>query len=454
MDADLAARKFSAIAILDRLHVPVTAIGDAIGQLHAQIRQADDAAHRERQKHGASDPSSASPDDELTLSVGGVECHVSRKHMTEGDSVEGTLLAALFSGCWDGRLRKDDKQRIFVDVCPEAFKAIHKAILDAVTLRSAGRAASVGHLLHEATKRDYRGLHDFWVKLLLSPLDKAASDAPPTADGEPNISAESLPAHSGSLVSAVEAIVRAANTETARLEGQLEAAKRRYTNLDNEIKAVTPFLAPLSGEDPIRSVRVCGHAIATTQSTVDEMNDKLNNRFDMWPRPVEVVQPDHIGRMVDHYRRKRLGASAADMAVVLTMASETEQVAFNINAAMYGVETDIVISDTSGDGLTQRMFVRLPSGVFHQVVQHGSGPKPTRGQRVKYDFIQWRDDFDGQDKIGEDRGRVLCVSGFAEWWQEVVTDMRVGEVRRVIKPGRLSSTGKDLYIEYRLLAIL
>ncbi|CEM16842.1 unnamed protein product [Vitrella brassicaformis CCMP3155] len=444
MDADLAARKFSAIAILDRLHVPVTAISDAIGHLHGQIRQADHDAQRERQKHGASDPSRASPDDELTLSVGGVEWHVSRKHLTEGDGVEGTLLAALFSGCWDGRLRKDDKQRIFVDVCPEAFKAIHKAILDAVTLRSAGKTASVGHLLDEATKRDHRGLHDFWVKLLLSPLDKAASDAPPRADGEPTIAAESLPAHSESLVSAVEAIVRAANTETARLEGQLEAAKRRDTNLDNEIKAVTPFLAPLSGDDPIRSVRVCGHAIATTQSTVDEMNDKLKNRFDMWPRPVEVVQPDHIGRMVDHYRRKRLGASAADTAVVLTMASETEQAAFGINAAMYGVETDIVISDTSGDGFTQ-----MPSGVRYKIVQQGSGPKPTRNQTVKYDYIHWRDGFDGQDKIGEDRGREVRVSDRAEWAREVVTDMRVGEVRRCIV-----RVGKELYIEYRLLAIL
>ncbi|CEM16832.1 unnamed protein product [Vitrella brassicaformis CCMP3155] len=373
MDGD-----FSVPAMQLQLQGPLTAISDAIGNPHGQIRQADDDAHRERQKHGASDPSSASPDDELMLSVGGVEWHVSRKHLTEGDGVEGTLLAALFSGCWDGRLRKDDKQRVFVDVCPEAFKAIHKAILDAVTLRSAGKTVSVGHLLGEATKRDYRGSHDFWVKLLLSPLDKAASDAPPRADGEPSISATDSPAESDDTVKTVEAIVKAFAAERARLKGLLASARRRYTNLDNEIKAVTPFLAPLSGEDPIRSVRVCGHAIATTQSTVDEMNDKLKHRFDMWPRPVEVVQPDHIGHMVDHYRRKRLGASAADMAASLTMASATEQAALNINAAMYGVETDIVISDTSGD-----VFTQMPSRVRYKIVQQGGGPKPTRDQRIK-----------------------------------------------------------------------
>jgi len=100
------------------------------------------------------------------------------------------------------------------------------------------------------------------------------------------------------------------------------------------------------------------------------------------------------------------------------------------------------------------VFTRSPSGVFYQVVQHGSGPKPTSDQRVRYDYMGWRDDFDGQDATGEGRGLVLCVSGQPEWWQEVFTDMRVGEVRRVIAPARLTYTGKEAYLEYRLVAIL
>ena len=52
---------------------------------------------------------------------------------------------------------------------------------------------------------------------------------------------------------------------------------------------------------------------------------------------MEVVDPDHIGRMVDYHRRKRLGASPADMAAVLTMAGETDQAPFDVNAAMYGI---------------------------------------------------------------------------------------------------------------------
>ena len=100
------------------------------------------------------------------------------------------------------------------------------------------------------------------------------------------------------------------------------------------------------------------------------------------------------------------------------------------------------------------MFTETQSGIRYQVVRPGSGPKPTGDQRVKYDFIQWRDDFDGQDKRYDHRGLVSRVSSKREWCQEVLTDMRVGEVRRVILPGRLSKIGKDAYIEIRLLAIL
>ncbi|CEM05775.1 unnamed protein product [Vitrella brassicaformis CCMP3155] len=433
-----------------QLQGPLTAISDAISQLHAQIRQADEDAQQERQTHGASDPSAASPDDVLMLNVGGSEWRVKRQHMTQGEGVEGTLLAALFSGCWDGRLVRDDKQRVFIDICPEAFKTIHTAILNAATLRQAGKAASAVTLLEDASQRDYTGRHGFWTELLLSPLDKAASAAPPSGVTEPRLSATDSPAAMGDAVKTLEAIMKSFTKEKARLEGLLQAAQGRRDNLDKEIQAVSPFLLPLSGGDAIRSVDVCGQVISTTQSTLDEMGDELRNRFDMWPRPVEVVQPDHIGRMVDHYRRKRLGASAADMAAVLKMANSTEQAAFDVNTAMYSVKTDKVISDTSGDEFTQ-----MPSGVRFRVVRPGSGPKPTRDQRVKVDYIEWRDDFDGRDEICDLRGQVFPVSVGVEWFPETVTDMRVGEVRRVILPARFSyDRMKALFGEYRLVEIL
>ncbi|CEM05779.1 unnamed protein product [Vitrella brassicaformis CCMP3155] len=112
----------------------------------------------------------------------------------------------------------------------------------------------------------------------------------------------------------------------------------------------------------------------------------------------------------------------------------------------------------SGQGGGADVFFRLPSGVFYQVVRQGSGPKPTRDQTVKYDLIEWRDDFDGQRKKYDLGGLEGRVSWQQEWLQEVFTDMRVGEVRRVLVPfNRLSSRGTlslVRYIQYSLVAIL
>ncbi|CEM32330.1 unnamed protein product [Vitrella brassicaformis CCMP3155] len=439
-----------------QLQGPLMAISDAISQLHAQIRQADEDAQQERQKHGASDPSAASPDDVLILNIGGDDrWRVKRQHMTQGEGVEGTLLATLFSGCWDGRLSKDDKQRVFIDMSPSAFETIHTAILDAETMRSAGKAASVATLLEETSQRDCTGPHGFWIKLLLSPLDKAASEATSSGVTEPQPAATNSPAASDDAVkplqARVEAIMKAFAKEKARLEAQLRAANKRRDNLDKEIQAVSPFLLPLSGDDdPIRSVDVCGHVITTTQSTVDEMSDELRNRFDRWPRPVEVVQPDHIGRMVDYYRRKRLGASAADMAAVLKMDKPTKQSAFDINAAMYGVvNTDTPTThgaqQTSGDG-----FIEMPSGNRYRIVTEGTGGVPTANDRIKYDYIAWRDGFDGREKSIDSRGRVGRVSDAAEWWREAMLSMREGETRQTIRPAKYHY---GRYVELRLISI-
>ncbi|CEM16821.1 unnamed protein product [Vitrella brassicaformis CCMP3155] len=471
MQAELSAQKFSVISILNQLHVPTTKASDAVESLHKQIKQADDDAQQERQKHGASDPSKSSPDDVLLLKVGGYELSVKRQRLTQGGGVEGTLLATLFGGSWDGRFVKltdrDKKERMFVDMDSAALKVIHNAILDARTIRSATHRtadtqASISHLLEDARRRNFTGLHDFWIKKMLSPIDSAAAGT--TGDvTNPRLSANDTPNELSDFVKAADAFVKAFAAEKARLEGELAAAKRRYENLGNEIKALTPFLAPLNGEDPIRSVKVCGESIATTQSTVDEMSDKLRNRFDMWSRPVEDVQPEHVSRMVDHYRRKRLGASAADMAAVLTMASATEQHAFDANAFMYGLTDESPKASKAhqtfgGLGQVPSMqqrrfgFAQMSNGVQYKIVQQGSGPKPTRDQRIKYDIVDWRDDFDGQDKICEDRGREYHVSSAVEWWQELFTDMRVGEVRRCIVPATPAGRN-ELYIEYKLVSI-
>jgi len=173
--------------------------------------------------------SAASADDLLLLNVRGTHVSVRRKHLT---SIEGSLLALLFGGQWDGRLVRDEDSRVFIDMDGEAFKAIHRAILDAETLRRAGKAASVGHLLDDAARGSP---DDFWIRLMTAPIDKGPAETK-EAFVEPQLSATGIPAELGELGKTVDAFVKAYAAEKARLEGQLEAAKRQYERLETEIK--------------------------------------------------------------------------------------------------------------------------------------------------------------------------------------------------------------------------
>ncbi|CEM16830.1 unnamed protein product [Vitrella brassicaformis CCMP3155] len=401
--------------------------------------------------HGASDGSAASGDDLLLLNVGGSVCCVRRKHLT---SSKGSLLAVLLGGRWDGRLGRDADNRIFIDVCPRAFEAMLEDLL--------GGEDSVDHLVDDAKKRNYQGLHDFWTALLLSPIDKSPTDASaatPKNSKEPTLPSQGVLPELRGVVAEVEKFIKTFTAKKKELDRDRAAKKAVYDQAMIEIKAVTPFLAPLSGGDPIRSVDVCGMFVSTVQYTLDQMGDiGLRNRFDMWPSPVEDVPVDHVRRLVDYYRRKRHAASLTDTQLLigegvkapLQLDGVAKQESFNKTAAMYGIDTH---SSPHGQGSGGDVFIRLPSGAHFRVVQQGSGPKPTRNQCVWYDYIHWRDDFDGRDKKGENRGWEGRVSDREKWWQEVFTDMRVGEVRRVILPATLAFWG-GAYREYSLKAIL
>jgi len=141
---DEATGRYSEYKAVNEFHKQVARAGEQLRNLRESIKKTEKDIHEAREKHGASDPSPSSPDDVLLLNVGGAEMSVKRKHMTEGVGVEGTLLAALFAGCWDSRFIKiNDNGKttkeapIFVDIDPGAFKFIHRAILDAETIWSA-----------------------------------------------------------------------------------------------------------------------------------------------------------------------------------------------------------------------------------------------------------------------------------------------------------------------------
>mmetsp|Transcript_44243 Transcript_44243/g.125158 ORF Transcript_44243/g.125158 Transcript_44243/m.125158 type:complete len:454 (-) Transcript_44243:460-1821(-) len=392
-------------------------------------------------QHGASDGSAASGDDLLLLNVGGSVCCVRRKHLT---SSKGSLLAVLLGGRWDGRLIRDAENRVFIDVCPRAFEAMLEGLLE-------GGKDALDRLMDEAKTRNYQGAHDFWTAVLLSPIDKPSTDASSAAQGhseEPTVTSHGLPAELRGVVAEVESFVKTFVAKKNDLDSERAAKKAAYDQTMMEITAVKPFLAPLSGGDAIRSVDVCGQTVSTTQSTLDVMGDiALTNRFNLWPAPIEDVPVDHIRRLVDHYRRKRLGASTEDIDAPLKIGKNAEQAAFDINAAMYGVKTD---TPTATDDGFLTSYHTPGCEVRYKVVREGFGRTPTLEQIAITDRVTWRDGFEGNVKDTECRKHMARVSqpGLG-YLRDALLSMREGEVRRFI----CQEDGDVYYDEVSLLQV-
>ncbi|CEM38801.1 unnamed protein product [Vitrella brassicaformis CCMP3155] len=115
--------------------------------------------------------------------------------------------------------------------------------------------------------------------------------------------------------------------------------------------------------------------------------------------------------------------------------------------------------DAASNGNIPDNFMRYPSGAYHKVVQRGTGRVPTLTDTVKFDWISWRDAFDGHNKAYDYRGwvaqpydnrRVVCrVSDRGALFQEALLSMSVGEVRQILLPAGYFGR----YYQLRLISI-
>jgi len=448
VDSDSLTAQCPERVVLDSFHRPAVILCESLNPQKQEITTTKESTAQLKTNHRIADTPPTSGKDVLLLNVGGTERRVRRQHLTEGEGVEGTALALLFSGKFDERFVRDGKKRIFLDMDCPAFDVILQGILEARALQQAtsegGRDRNaVSRLLTEADKRQHKELHEFWIKKLLSPVHKTpdGDDTAQLAGREQSVTAEGIPEAAKGLITALNTVLKAHAERKRLLEEELHTEKTRYDKLMTEIEAVSSFLAPIGGDDPVRSVDVCGEVLSTCQSTIDAMPEdmalKRRNSASVWGGSVHDVPPDHMSRLIDHHRRKRHGASPEEASVPLQLTDERAQRAFEVNAAMYGV--------ISGDG-----FIEMPSGARYRIVTDGTGRVPTNYNRVKTDEIRWFDGFDGRDKRYDHPGEVSRVSLMYEWEREAVVSMRDGEVRQIILPD--SRFGAP-YVELRLVSI-
>ena len=82
-----------------------------------------------------------------------------------------------------------------------------------------------------------------------------------------------------------------------------------------------------------------------------------------------------------------------------------------------------------------------PSGLQWQVLQEGSGPKPTQGQTIAAHYTGTFPDgkvFDSSVKRGTPLVFKVGVGQVIKGWDEALLDMRAGERRQLIIPPELA----------------
>jgi len=104
----------------------------------------------QREKEAFSGPISALGSDEFALNVGGRKFDVLRNTLT---SVEGSILAAKFSGRWEDSLERDAEGRIFIDAKPEYFAVL----LDQLRSRMWGGTSTAVSMDLPSCATDFQG---------------------------------------------------------------------------------------------------------------------------------------------------------------------------------------------------------------------------------------------------------------------------------------------------------
>tara|TARA_Y100001934_G_C11998397_1_gene606491 strand:- start:274 stop:609 length:336 start_codon:yes stop_codon:yes gene_type:complete len=82
-----------------------------------------------------------------------------------------------------------------------------------------------------------------------------------------------------------------------------------------------------------------------------------------------------------------------------------------------------------------------PTGLQWQVLQEGSGPKPTQGQTIAAHYTGTFPDgrvFDSSVKRGQPLVFKVGIGQVIKGWDEALLDMRAGERRQLIIPPELA----------------
>lgn len=223
----------------------------------------------------------------MELNVGGTDMDVLRADLVRA---EGSVLALVFGGRWEGRLPRDSRGRVFVDVSPAVFRKIVGFL---VKLGSA-KPGKVPELPTLTPEEQPNFDHLVLVLGLWSHVyEGRAAAAPPP---KPRVKPKDIPAPAVEPADARRfgrSVATAFAVEEVALEmadAEFRIARKKY---DREVASVAEFAGAPAGfgregvDDDIVELNIGGTVIATRRSTLCRCPDSV------------------LARMFDHNNEKR-----------------------------------------------------------------------------------------------------------------------------------------------------
>lgn len=223
----------------------------------------------------------------VELNVGGTDMDVLRADLVRA---EESVLALVFGGRWEGRLPRDSRGRVFVDVSPACYRKVI-GFLVKLGIAKPGRVLELPTL----TPEEQPAFDHLVLVLGLWPhvYEGRAATAPPPKPRVPpkDISAPPVePADARRFGRSVATSFAVEEVALEMADGEFRAAKKKY---EREMASVAEFAGSPAGfgregvDDDIVELNIGGTVIATRRSTLCRCPDSV------------------LARMFDHSNEKR-----------------------------------------------------------------------------------------------------------------------------------------------------
>ncbi|CEM36249.1 unnamed protein product [Vitrella brassicaformis CCMP3155] len=309
----------SSVVLPPHLASPATMRGiDAAKRMVAELEKQAGIVNELRTNNGGQLTVTGPLDGEIEVNVGGTVLCVPRKPLLLPGVCE-SVIAYLLLYHLDG-LPKDTEGRPFLDADPVYLEWLRDEITNVGVADAQGESHEI--VLNPPHDTDVSSL--FWHELFFSTKTGLGTLVTKDADESEAAATSKNPID---IIKASASDVEAAMTDLVEAEKELKRFHR----------AIGPFFKSPDGDDEIRSVRVLGKTVSTTEATLAHAGrDKRLYATFHSGASVSCIRPDHFTNVVDFARRQHCVSPGS--IVKPPTAQNQQQLA--VDCGMYGLSME------------------------------------------------------------------------------------------------------------------